>query len=111
MSLDPQLKLRRPDQPEKWLLRAAAAKRLPAEIAMRPKLEFSAGSASEGPLEAYANSRVSDAELLHAPRRFPIDPPRTKEELLYRVIFEDLFPGEGVRRTVARWRVPTPMLS
>ena len=111
MSLDPRLKLRRPGQPEKWLLRAAAAKVLPAEIAMRPKLEFSAGSASEGPLEAYANVRISDAELAQAPKRFPFDPPRTKEELLYRLIFEELFPGAGPRSTVARWRVPAPMLS
>jgi asparagine synthase (glutamine-hydrolysing) len=111
MSLDPRLKLRSADQPEKWLLRAAAAKRLPAEIATRPKLEFSAGSASEGLLEAYANTRVSDAELERAPRRFPFDTPRTKEELLYRTIFEDLFPGEAARSTVARWRVPAPMLS
>jgi asparagine synthase (glutamine-hydrolysing) len=111
MSLDPRLKLRRADQPEKWLLRAAAAKVLPGEIAMRPKLEFSAGSASEAPLEAYANGRISDRDLEHAPERFPSDPPRTKEELLYRLIFEDLFPGAGARSTVARWRVPTPMLS
>ncbi len=111
MSLDPRLKLRRADQPEKWLLRAAAAKRLPMEIAMRTKLEFSAGSASEGLLAAYANDRVSDAELELAPRRFPFDTPRTKEELLYRLVFEDLFPGHGVRGTVARWVVPAPMLS
>ena len=111
MSLDPRLKLRHPDQPEKWLLRAAASKWLPPEIAMRPKLEFSAGSASEGPLEVYANARVSDRELASASRRFPCDPPSTKEEVLYRTIFEDLFPGEGVRSTVARWKVPAPMLS
>lgn len=111
MSLDPQLKLRHADQPEKWLLRAAAAKRLPFAIAMRPKLEFSAGSGSEGPLEAYAHVRVSDGELASAPQRFPVDPPRTKEELLYRTIFEALFPGEGARSTVARWRVPAPILS
>lgn len=111
MALDPQLKLWRRDQREKWLLRAAAARVLPPSIALRPKLEFSTGSGSDGPLEQYADSRITDRELAGARARFPVDPPRTKEELLYRLIFADLFPGAAAQSTVARWREPSPMLS
>jgi len=108
MGLDPKLKLREPGVLEKRLLRQAAEQLLPKEIAERPKLEFSQGSASESLLEQHAEACISDRDLASAGRRFPIDSPRTKEELLYRVIFDDLFPGEAMRRTVSRWHVPRP---
>jgi len=108
MGLDPKLKLRKPGVLEKQLLRQAAERLLPKAIAQRPKLEFSQGSASERLLERQAEARISDRDLASAARRFPADTPRTKEELLYRVIFDDLFPGEAMRRTVSRWHVPRP---
>jgi hypothetical protein len=33
-----------------------------------------------------------------------VDTPQTKEGFCYRRIFEELFPGEPLRRTVGRWR-------
>jgi asparagine synthase (glutamine-hydrolysing) len=108
MSLDPKLKLREPRLLEKRLLRQAAEQVLPTEIAHRPKLEFSQGSASSLLLERHADGCVSDRDLAAAGGRFPLDTPRTKEELLYRLIFDDLFPGEAMRRTVSRWHVPRP---
>jgi asparagine synthase (glutamine-hydrolysing) len=108
MSLDPLLKLRQAGGLEKALLRYAAEKVLPREIAQRPKLEFSQGSATDVILEQYAAARVTDHDMAGAAARFPIDTPKTKEELLYRSIFEELFPGEPARRTVSRWVVPSP---
>jgi asparagine synthase (glutamine-hydrolysing) len=104
MSLAPELKLHRPGFSEKHLLRAAGSELLPAEIAHRSKLEFAEGSGATALLSAYAETQVSDGDLTRAGRLFPEDPPRTKEELLYRRIFGELFPGDAVRRTVSRWQ-------
>jgi asparagine synthase (glutamine-hydrolysing) len=108
MSLDPRLKLRQPHGLEKALLRSAAEQVLPREIAQRPKLEFSQGSATDVVLEQYAAARVTDHDLAGAAARFPVDTPNTKEELLYRSIFEEIFPGEPARQTVSKWVVPSP---
>jgi asparagine synthase (glutamine-hydrolysing) len=108
MGLDPSLKLRRPHGLEKGILRAAAEQLLPREIAQRPKLEFSQGSATDLVLEQYAEAKVTDQDMARAAIRFPLETPRSKEELLYRSIFEGLFPGEPARRTVSRWVVPSP---
>jgi asparagine synthase (glutamine-hydrolysing) len=108
MGLDPRLKLRQPGSLEKALLRSAAEQVLPREIAQRPKLEFSQGSATDVVLEQYAAARVTDHDMAYAADEFPLDTPRNKEELLYRSIFEELFPGEPARRTVSRWVVPSP---
>lgn len=107
MSLSPELKFHREPGSEKRLLRDAAALVLPDAIARRPKLEFSQGSSADELLSSYAASRVSDRDLARAQQRFVIDTPRTKEELLYRLIFDQLFPGEAARRTVQRWRPGT----
>jgi len=108
MNLDPKLKVRDPKLIEKRLLRQAAEQVLPHDIAWRPKLEFSQGSASDSLQGQHADASVTDGDFAAAARRFPIDTPRSKEEFLYRVVFEDLFPGEAMRRTVARWDVPRP---
>jgi asparagine synthase (glutamine-hydrolysing) len=104
MSLDPGLKLRPAGTLEKRILRRAFEDLLPASITTRPKQEFSRGSGADEVLKQYAERRVSDAELVRSVRRFSVDAPTTKEELLYREIFEDLFPGDSARATVKRWR-------
>ena len=106
MGLAPRLKLRRPPQLEKELLRQAAERLLPPELVQRPKLEPVRGTSTDVVLEQYAAAHISDRDLAQAAVRFPVDTPRTKEELLYRLIFDDLFPGDAARGTVARWRVP-----
>lgn len=106
MAIDPRLKLWRPEQPERWLLRGAAESVLPREIAQRPKLDLAQGTGTDLILEGYAESRISDRDFACAAVRFPSDTPRSKEELLYRLIFDDLFPGEPLRRMVSRWRAP-----
>jgi asparagine synthase (glutamine-hydrolysing) len=103
-SLDPRIKLHRADRLEKWPLRAAFDGVLPDEILWRPKLEFAQGTGSEWTLREHCEAIVSDADFADAERRFPVDTPQTKEGFWYRRIFEELFPGEPLRRTVGRWR-------
>lgn len=103
-SLDPRIKLHRADRLEKWPLRAAFDGVLPDEILWRPKLEFAQGTGSEWTLRDHCEAIVSDADFADAERRFPVDTPQTKEGFCYRRIFEELFPGEPLRRTVGCWR-------
>ncbi|TBR13407.1 MAG: asparagine synthase B, partial [Lysobacter sp.] len=51
-------------------------------------------------LKAHAGREVGDAALADAPRRFPVNPPQTKEAYLYRALFDAAFPGEACARTV-----------
>ncbi len=104
MNIDPREKLHRPDHPEKWLLRNAVTDLLPDSILWREKQEFAQGCGSEWTLREHCDQKVSDEEIAAAAERFPTDTPKTKEALLYRRIFEDIFPGETPRRTVGRWR-------
>ena len=103
-AFDPRLKLHGRDRPEKWLLRTAFEGVLPDTILWRTKQEFAQGCGSEWTLREHCEAIVSDAELSDAGRRFPIDTPGSKEAYHYRRIFEEMFPGEPLRRTVGRWR-------
>ena len=87
---------------EKWLLRTAFEGCLPERILWRQKEQFSDGVGYgwiDG-LKAHAEAQVSDAEFAGAERRFPINPPMTKEAYLYRRIFEAHFPGAAAAATV-----------
>jgi asparagine synthase (glutamine-hydrolysing) len=70
---------------------------LPDEILWRQKEQFSDGVGYGwiDALKAHADSQVSDRELLEAEQRFPFNPPITKEQYLYRRIFERHFPSPG----------------
>jgi asparagine synthase (glutamine-hydrolysing) len=104
MGIDPELKQWGGTRAEKGLLRAAFGERLPEHIVTRRKLEFSRGSGVEPSLRQLAERLVSDRDMLLASASYPVDTPSTKEELLYRRIFEDAFPGEMWRASVQRWR-------
>ncbi len=108
MALDPREKLHRPGRREKWLLRREFEGRLPRSILWREKAEFAQGCGSEASLVEHAEATVSDRDLARAAALFPHDPPATKEELLYRRIFEDLFPDGSAQETVGRWRGAFP---
>lgn len=107
MAIDPEQKRVRPRQPggrpvEKWLLRTAFEGCLPEGILWRQKEQFSDGVGYgwiDG-LKAHAEAQVSDAEFAGAERRFPINPPQTKEAYFYRRIFESHFPGAAAAATV-----------
>jgi asparagine synthase (glutamine-hydrolysing) len=104
MSINPRLKVWGGDVPEKLLLRAAFHGRLPQSILRRRKVDVPRGTGSDRMLLGYANAKISDRDLRRAGTRFPRDTPVTKEQYLYRAIFDNLFPGETWRSSVARWR-------
>src|SRR5690606_5703102 len=75
---------------------------LPPEILWRQKEQFSDGVGYgwiDG-LKTHAEAQVSDRELAAADRRFPVNPPQTKEAYFYRTIFERFFPGQAAAETV-----------
>ncbi|TKS53722.1 asparagine synthase B [Luteimonas yindakuii] len=91
-----------PQRMEKGVLRQAFEGWLPAEILWRQKEQFSDGVGYgwiDG-LKAYAGTQVSDRELAAAARRFPHNPPQTKEAYWYRCLFERHFPGAAAAETV-----------
>jgi asparagine synthase (glutamine-hydrolysing) len=87
---------------EKAVLREAFEGYLPDSILWRQKEQFSDGVGYgwiDG-LKAHAERQVGDRELERADRRFPVNPPQTKEAYWYRSLFEDAFPGDACARTV-----------
>ena len=102
MSIDAEHKRVRPGKIEKALLREAFAGALPERILWRQKEQFSDGVGYSwiDSLKAYAEVMVSDAELAAAPQTYPINPPATKEALLYRRFFARAFPWDACALTV-----------
>jgi len=87
---------------EKGILRAAFEGYLPDSILWRQKEQFSDGVGYgwiDG-LKAHAEAQVSDRELAAAAKRFPINPPLTKEAYYYRSVFEEFYPGPAAAETV-----------
>ena len=102
MRIDPAAKMAGPGRPEKGILRTAGAGLLPDEILWRQKEQFSDG-VGYGWIDAlkdHAEAQVSDRELLEAEQRFPLNPPITKEQYLYRRLFERHFPSPAAAATV-----------
>ncbi|MGI8819406.1 MAG: asparagine synthase B [Chthoniobacterales bacterium] len=87
---------------EKWVLRKAFEDYLPAEVAWRQKEQFSDGVGYGwiDTLKQVTAAGVSDEQLQNAAYRFPVHPPRSKEEYYYRTIFSELFPGDEAARCV-----------
>ena len=114
MSLDPEEKMIRmghdvkPEdrRAEKWVIRKAFDTPddpyLPDEILWRQKEQFSdgVGYGWVDTLKDIANKDVSDQMFASAKNRFPYNTPTTKEGYRYRMIFEELFPGEAAEKTV-----------
>lgn len=87
---------------EKAVLREAFEGYLPDSILWRQKEQFSDGVGYgwiDG-LKAHAEAQVSDRELAAAGKRFPINPPQSKEAYFYRTLFEQCFPGPAAAETV-----------
>ena len=102
MSLNTKAKMCPGDVIEKKIVREAFADMLPEEVAWRQKEQFSDGVGYNwiDTLRDYTASQVSDEEMAHAAERFPINPPRNKEEYFYRSIFASHFPSDSAARTV-----------
>ena len=91
-----------PQRMEKGVLRAAFDGYLPESILWRQKEQFSDGVGYgwiDG-LKAHAEAQVSDRELAAADKRFPYNPPQTKEAYYYRSLFEQFYPSPAAAETV-----------
>lgn len=95
MRLNPQDKLSRNGRIEKWVLRKAFEDYLPESVAWRQKEQFSDGVGYGwiDTLKQLAAERVSDDQMKSAAFRFPVNPPMSKEEYMYREIFSEHFPS------------------
>lgn len=102
MRINPEDKMIREGKMEKWLVRKAFEDYLPESIAWRQKEQFSDGVGYSwiDTLKAQAEEKVSDDEFAAAIVRFPVNPPKNKEEFLYRSIFEEHFPSDAAALTV-----------
>ena len=102
MRLNPQAKMCTGSVIEKRILREAFSDMLPESILWRQKEQFSDGVGYSwiDSLKALVETQVSDSEMAEAAVRFPINPPRNKEEYYYRSIFESHFPSESAARSV-----------
>ena len=102
MRINPAAKMCPGSVMEKKILREAFSSLLPQEVAWRQKEQFSDGVGYSwiDTLKQITASSVSDEELAHAAERFPINPPRNKEEYLYRTMFAAHFPSDSAARTV-----------
>ena len=107
MSLNPsdKMNIRLPDgkqRMEKWILRKAFEDMLPEEICWRQKEQFSDGVGYNwiDTLKKMTEEKVSDAEFARRENRFPVNPPKTKEEYYYREIYSKLFPSDSAAKVV-----------
>jgi asparagine synthase (glutamine-hydrolysing) len=102
MRLDPSSKMAPGKVIEKKILREAFSDMLPKEIAWRQKEQFSDGVGYGwiDSLRAMTSAQVTDAMMEEAGERFPINPPRNKEEYYYRSIFDEYFPSDSAAKSV-----------
>lgn len=102
MRLNPEDKRPKEGRIEKWVLRKAFEDYLPETIVWRQKEQFSDGVGYSwiDTLKEITDRAVSDEQLENASYRFPVNPPKTKEEYYYRSIFNDFFPTESAAACV-----------
>ena len=102
MRTNPEAKMCPGQTMEKKIVREAFADMLPAEIAWRQKEQFSDGVGYSwiDTLKAVTTAAVSDEQMAHAAERFPINPPKNKEEYYYRSIFAEHFPSDSAAKSV-----------
>ena len=102
MRTNPQAKMCTGSTIEKKIVREAFADLLPEEVAWRQKEQFSDGVGYSwiDTLKAVTAAAVTDEQLAHAAERFPINPPKNKEEYFYRSIFAEHFPSDSAARSV-----------
>ena len=102
MRTNPEAKMCPGSTMEKKIVREAFADMLPAEVAWRQKEQFSDGVGYSwiDTLKQITSEAVTDEQMAHAAERFPINPPKNKEEYYYRSIFAEHFPSDSAARSV-----------
>ncbi|WP_321516411.1 asparagine synthase B [Marinifilum fragile] len=96
MRINPEDKMAKDGKMEKWIIRKTFEDYLPEEVAWRQKEQFSDGVGYNwiDTLRDIAENEISDEQLKNAAYRFPVNPPMSKEEYYYRVIFAEHFPSD-----------------
>ena len=96
MNINPNLKMINNGKIEKNILRESFKGYLPDEILWRQKEQFSDGVGYSwiDSLKKYANEIISDLDFDSRIKKLAINTPKSKEEFLYRNIFEKHFPGD-----------------
>ena len=102
MRTNPEAKMCPGQTMEKKIVREAFADMLPAEVAWRQKEQFSDGVGYSwiDTLKQITSEAVTDEQMAHAAERFPINPPKNKEEFYYRSIFAEHFPSDSAALSV-----------
>ena len=102
MRTNPEAKMCPGHTVEKKIVREAFADMLPEAVAWRQKEQFSDGVGYSwiDTLKKITADQVSDEQMAHAAERFPINPPRNKEEYYYRSIFAEHFPSDSAALSV-----------
>jgi len=102
MTLNPEDKMAKNGRLEKWVLRKTFEDILPESVVWRQKEQFSDGVGYNwiDTLKEIAGRKVTDEQMRTAAERFPVNPPLTKEEYLYRSIFSQHFPSDCAAATV-----------
>lgn len=91
---------------EKHILRAAFANDyLPDAVLWRQKEQFSDGVGYSwiDTIRQHAEAQITDEEFARAGDVYAINTPATKEAFYYRVVFEEMFPGDSMATTAAKW--------
>ncbi len=102
MNIDTTEKMCSGEKIEKEILRKAFEKDLPKEIIWRQKEQFSDGVGYSwiDYLKKYSEENVTEEMMTSAKERFPLQTPGTKEEYLYRTIFDIFFTNPTAALTV-----------
>ena len=102
MRTNPKVKMCPGSTVEKKIVRDAFADMLPEAVAWRQKEQFSDGVGYSwiDTLKQITAEAVSDEQMTHAAERFPINPPKNKEEYYYRSIFAEHFPSDSAAKSV-----------
>ncbi len=102
MGMNPEYKMCPGRTIEKKIVRDAFQDLLPEQVAWRQKEQFSDGVGYSwiDTLRQITASAVSDVDMARAAERFPINPPRNKEEYFYRTIFAEHFPSDSAASSV-----------
>ena len=95
MRTNPEAKMCPGQTMEKKIVREAFASLLPAEVAWD-----GVGYSWIDTLKQITSEAVSDEQMAHAAERFPINPPKNKEEYYYRSIFAEHFPSDSAAKSV-----------
>lgn len=102
MRINPDDKMIKNGRIEKWVIRKAFESYLPESIVWRQKEQFSDGVGYNwiDSLKEVTSKLVSDKQMENAKYKFPINPPKSKEEYYYRSIFSEHFPSDSAAQCV-----------